>query len=93
MSVMKFILFSVTLKTSSASPVFSDFAWPLLLSKQSSKTWSRRIEKKEMTLFIQFFYKRKFYERTLQVEFPVISLLSKNAMPGQTAPNIDEIYQ
>ena len=46
-----------------------------------------------MTLFIQFFYKRKFYERTLQVEFPVISLLSKNAMPGQTVPNIDEIYQ
>ena len=39
------------------------------------------------------FYKGKVYEKTLQVECPVNNLLSKNAMPGQTVPNIDEIYQ
>ena len=29
----------------------------------------------------------------LQVESPVISLLSKNVMLGKTVPSIDEIYQ
>ena len=47
MSVIEFILFSVTLKTSSTSSVFNDFAWPLLLYKQSSLTWSQQIEKKD----------------------------------------------
>ena len=47
MSVIEFILFSVTLKISSAWSVFNDFAWPLLLYKQSSTTWSQQIEKKD----------------------------------------------
>ena len=47
MSVIEFILFSVTLKTSSASTVFNDFAWPLLLYKQSSITWTQQIEKQD----------------------------------------------
>ena len=33
-------------------------------------------KKKKMALFIQFHYRREvYYERTVQVEFPVISLL------------------
>ena len=60
MSVMEFVLFSATLKTSSASPVFGDFFWLFLLYKQSSKISSRRIAKKEMALFIQFFTKENF---------------------------------
>ena len=76
MSVMEFVLFSATLKTSSASSVSNNFAWLILLYKQSSIAWSRRIEKKIMTLFIQFHYKREvYYERTLQVEFSAINLL------------------
>ena len=47
MSVIEFILFSVTLKTSSTSSVSNDFAWPLLLYKQRSITWSQQIEKKD----------------------------------------------
>ena len=46
MSVIEFVLFLVTLKTSSALSVFSNFAWLLLLCKQSSVAWSRRIEKR-----------------------------------------------
>ena len=47
-----------------------------------------------MASFIQFHYKKiSLFERTVQVECPVISLLSKNAMLGQTVPSIDEIYQ
>ena len=79
MSVMEFALFLVTLKT-----FFNDFAWPLLLYKQSSITWSWRIEKKIMALFIQFHYKTKvYYERTVQVECSVTGFLSKNVMLGK----------
>ena len=75
MSVIEFFLFSATLKTSSASSVSNNFAWLLLLYKQSSIAWSQQIEKKLMALFILFHYKGEvYYERTLQVEFPVISL-------------------
>ena len=76
MSVMEFVLFSAMLKTSSALSVSNNFAWLLLFYKQSSIAWSQRIEKKIVALFIQFHYKREvYYERTLQVEFPAISLL------------------
>ena len=76
MFVLEFVLFSVTSKTSSPSSVFNNFTWLFLLHKQSSIAWSRQIEKKTMALFIQFHYKRElYYERTVQVEFPVISLL------------------
>ena len=76
MYVMEFVLFSATLKTFSGSSVSNNFGWLLLLYKQSSILWSREIEKKIMALFIQFHYKREvYYERTLQVEFPAISLL------------------
>ena len=85
MSVIELISFSVTLKTSSASSIFNDFAWPLLLYKQSSRTWSQQLEKKDNGFV--------YFKRTVQVECPVISLLSKNAMFGQTVPSIDEIYQ
>ena len=63
MSVKEFVLFSATLKTSSALTVFSDFFCPFLLYKQSSKVRSRRIEKKEMALFIQCFTKEKFMKK------------------------------
>ena len=73
MSAMEFILFQAMLKTCS---VFSNLAWLLLVHKQSSIAWSRRTEKKIMASFIQFHYRREvYYERTVQVEFPVISLL------------------
>ena len=77
MPMMEFVLYSLTLKISSASSVFNDFTWPLLLYKQSSIAWSWRLEKKKiMALLIQFHYKREvYYERTVQVECPVISLL------------------
>ena len=76
MHVMEFVLFSATLKTSSALYVSNNFAWLLLLYKQSSIALSRLIEKKIMASFIQFHYKREVYcERTLQVQFPAISLL------------------
>ena len=44
---------------------------------------------------MQFDYKREvYYERTVQVEFPVISLrVNENAMLRKTIPSIDEIYQ
>ena len=69
-------LLSVMLKSSSASPVFNNFAELFLLYKQSSITWSRQIEKKIMALSIQFHYVREvYYVKTVQVEWLVVSLL------------------
>ena len=76
MSVMKFVLFSAMLKTSSACSVFNNFFLTAssIQTKQHSMKPTHR--KKKMALFIQYHYRREvYYESTVQVEFPVISLL------------------
>ena len=73
MSVMQFVLFSAMLKTSSACYVFNNFAWLLLVYKQSNIAWSWQTEKKDNGFI---YYRREvFDERTVQVEFHIISLL------------------
>ena len=67
---------------------FQWLSWLLLLYKHSSIPWSQQIEKKDNGFDYSI-----YHERTVQAECPVISLLSKNAMLGQTVPSIDDIYQ
>ena len=77
MSVLEFVLFSVTLRASSASSVFSNFTPLLLLCTQSSIAWSWR--KKTMVVFlfsVLSYIGEVYYERTVQVECPVHILLS-----------------
>ena len=65
MSLMEFVLFSVMLMASSALPVFSSIARPLLLCKRSKKSL-KLTKKKIMVLFIQYHDKREVYcERTV----------------------------
>ena len=65
MSLMEFVLFSVMLMASSALPVFSSIARPLLLCKRSKKSL-KLTKKKIMVLFIQYHAKREVYcERTV----------------------------
>ena len=91
MSVVEFVLFLVTLKALSASSVFSNFAWLLLLCEQSIIAWSRLIEKNIVALFVQYHYQREVYfERAVQVEHTLHSLSAKNQAK---MPCLRELFQ
>ena len=55
------------------SDCFNNFAYCFYCTNKAAQ---HEADKQKMALFIQFHYKREvYYERAVQVEFPVISLL------------------